>query len=166
MPIVRKGHIRSELAPPAEAIALARLIVISIYFYSALSKFDYSFLHTLGQQFLNALVGIFGASLDAWSEQDSILSTVEIGAPPPQGKLEGKVAYDEPCHLLHAQKISDPPKQLLRACGGLSLVHLDEAGRRVGEMLRRPIGADEDIRRVFTGHFLSSWLKTDPMLPC
>jgi glycolate oxidase iron-sulfur subunit len=37
------------------------------------------------------------------------------------------VAYDEPCHLLHAQKVSDPPKQLLRAIGGLSLVHLDEA---------------------------------------
>jgi glycolate oxidase iron-sulfur subunit len=28
---------------------------------------------------------------------------------------------------VHAQKISDPPKQLLRAIGGLSLVHLDEA---------------------------------------
>jgi glycolate oxidase iron-sulfur subunit len=38
-----------------------------------------------------------------------------------------KVAYDEPCHLLHAQKISEPPKQLLRAIPGVTLVPLDEA---------------------------------------
>jgi glycolate oxidase iron-sulfur subunit len=38
-----------------------------------------------------------------------------------------RVAYDEPCHLLHAQKLSDPPKQLLGAIGGLTLVPLDEA---------------------------------------
>jgi glycolate oxidase iron-sulfur subunit len=37
------------------------------------------------------------------------------------------VAYDEPCHLLHAQKISDPPKQLLAAIPGLKVVALDEA---------------------------------------
>lgn len=46
--------------------------------------------------------------------------------PPPDGPAR-RVAYDEPCHLLHAQKVSDPPKQLLRAIGGFSLVHLDEA---------------------------------------
>jgi glycolate oxidase iron-sulfur subunit len=47
--------------------------------------------------------------------------------PPPTDAASLRVAYDEPCHLLHAQKLSDPPKQLLQACGGLSLVHLDEA---------------------------------------
>ena len=38
-----------------------------------------------------------------------------------------KIAYDEPCHLLHAQRISDPPKQVLRAIPGVTLVPLDEA---------------------------------------
>ena len=54
---------------------------------------------------------------------------VELGlAPPPSSDAPAlRVAYDEPCHLLHAQKISEPPKQLLRAIDGLSLVHLDEA---------------------------------------
>jgi glycolate oxidase iron-sulfur subunit len=56
---------------------------------------------------------------------------VELGLrPPPAAPGQGtpaRVAYDEPCHLLHAQKVSEPPKQLLRAIGGLALVHLDEA---------------------------------------
>ncbi len=53
----------------------------------------------------------------------------ELGLPPaPASSVPAlRVAYDEPCHLLHAQKVSDPPKQLLRAIAGLSLVHLDEA---------------------------------------
>lgn len=56
---------------------------------------------------------------------------VELGIRPPQpapsAAPPARVAYDEPCHLLHAQKVSDPPKQVLRAIGGLALVHLDEA---------------------------------------
>jgi glycolate oxidase iron-sulfur subunit len=53
----------------------------------------------------------------------------ELGIKPPPGTEAPllRVAYDEPCHLLHAQGVSEPPKQLLRAIGGLSLVHLDEA---------------------------------------
>jgi glycolate oxidase iron-sulfur subunit len=52
---------------------------------------------------------------------------VEIGYAPPKGKLEGKVAYDEPCHLLHAQKISAAPKQVVADLPGLERVPLDEA---------------------------------------
>ena len=43
-----------------------RLVVVSVYFYSALSKFDYQFLHTLGQQFLSTLIGFVGATTDDW----------------------------------------------------------------------------------------------------
>lgn len=50
----------------ASAMGLARLLVVSFYAYSALTKFDYSFLHTLGQQFLAALVGVFGQSVEHW----------------------------------------------------------------------------------------------------
>ena len=62
------------LADAVTAIILLRLLVISFYFHSALTKLDYSFLHTLGQQFLTALVGIFGASLDGWSESARLLA--------------------------------------------------------------------------------------------
>ncbi len=41
-----------------------RLLVVSFYFYSAATKLDDSFLHTLGQQFLEALAGSRAA---AWS---------------------------------------------------------------------------------------------------
>jgi glycolate oxidase iron-sulfur subunit len=37
------------------------------------------------------------------------------------------VAYDEPCHLLHAQKISAAPKSLLRKVPGIELVPLEDA---------------------------------------
>ncbi len=52
---------------------------------------------------------------------------VEIAWTPPGGVLSGKVAYDEPCHLLHAQKISAPPKAVLQAIPGIECVPLDDA---------------------------------------
>ncbi|MBL8900337.1 MAG: 4Fe-4S dicluster domain-containing protein [Planctomycetes bacterium] len=50
---------------------------------------------------------------------------VERGLRPiaPGPKL--RVAYDEPCHLIHAQKISAAPKQLLRAIPGVELIPFD-----------------------------------------
>jgi Fe-S oxidoreductase len=52
---------------------------------------------------------------------------VEIGWTPPKGRLAGKAAYDEPCHLLHAQKISAAPKELISKIPGLELVPLEDA---------------------------------------
>jgi hypothetical protein len=52
---------------PRRAMFLLRVLVISIYFFSAVSKLDYSFLHTLGQQFLDALVGLVDGSTQNWS---------------------------------------------------------------------------------------------------
>ena len=43
------------------------------------------------------------------------------------GKIDATVAYDEPCHLLHGQKISTQPKALLGAIPGLRVVPLAEA---------------------------------------
>jgi len=45
------------------------LFVIGFYFHSAVTKFDYSFLHTLGQQFLDALAALLGTPLDDWSDR-------------------------------------------------------------------------------------------------
>jgi glycolate oxidase iron-sulfur subunit len=41
--------------------------------------------------------------------------------------LPARVAYDPPCHLLHAQRIVDPPLTVLRAIPGLELIPLAEA---------------------------------------
>jgi glycolate oxidase iron-sulfur subunit len=41
--------------------------------------------------------------------------------------LPSRVAYDPPCHLLHAQRIVEAPINVLRAIPGLELVPLAEA---------------------------------------
>ena len=43
-----------------------RRIVISIYLYSAISKLDYQFVFTVGDQMLDVLVGFLGLELDAF----------------------------------------------------------------------------------------------------
>jgi glycolate oxidase iron-sulfur subunit len=47
---------------------------------------------------------------------------VQIGIQPPKSSLDLRVAYDDPCHLLHAQRVSQPPRQMLAAIPGLTLV--------------------------------------------
>jgi len=49
-------------------LPLLRLLVIGIYFHSALSKFDASFLDTHGQQLTAAAAGAFGVSLKELSD--------------------------------------------------------------------------------------------------
>ena len=44
------------------------------------------------------------------------------------GRLQARVCYDDPCHLVHAQKVSDAPRRLLEQIPGLSLIpHEDPA---------------------------------------
>jgi glycolate oxidase iron-sulfur subunit len=43
------------------------------------------------------------------------------------GALDVRVTYDAPCHLLHAQRISAPPLQVLAAIPGITLVPLEGA---------------------------------------
>ncbi len=56
------------IADSRVALPLLRILIVSFYFHSALSKFDYTFLHTLGAQFLAALAGSVGGSVTSWSE--------------------------------------------------------------------------------------------------
>jgi glycolate oxidase iron-sulfur subunit len=51
----------------------------------------------------------------------------EIGCAPPVRGIEGKVAYAEPCHLLHAQRISAAPRALLGRIPLLQIVPLEDA---------------------------------------
>ena len=57
------------LASPRQATSMIRWIAISIYVYSAISKFDYQFVHTVGDQMLSTIVGFAGVETTDWSNQ-------------------------------------------------------------------------------------------------
>jgi len=46
---------------------------------------------------------------------------------PPARAIRLKVTYQDPCHLLHGQKIQRQPRQLLRAIPGVELIELQES---------------------------------------
>jgi glycolate oxidase iron-sulfur subunit len=49
---------------------------------------------------------------------------IEGGIHRPAGRIERLVAYDAPCHLIHAQRITQAPADVLRAIPGVTLVPL------------------------------------------
>ena len=55
-----------------------------------------------------------------------------IGLNKKLGRLEMRVAYDDPCHLLHGQGIKAAPRNLLASIPGLQLVPLPDADRCCG----------------------------------
>ena len=52
--------------------------------------------------------------------------------PEPGGYISFNVAYDPPCHLLHAQRVVTPPLAVLAAVPGLTLVPLEEPDQCCG----------------------------------
>ena len=54
-----------------DAMVWFRWIVISIYLFSALSKLDYQFTHTVGLEMLNTIVNLAGLSLADWSPEST-----------------------------------------------------------------------------------------------
>ena len=51
-----------------------------------------------------------------------------VGLRPPPGRVDARVCYDDPCHLIHAQGVADAPRRLLAAVPGIELVpHVDAA---------------------------------------
>ena len=50
-----------------------------------------------------------------------------IGLRPPRREVKLRVAYDDPCHLIHAQRIREQPRTLLKRLPGLRWVELPEA---------------------------------------
>ena len=57
---------------------------------------------------------------------------VRIGCRLPEGKIAKRVAYDDPCHLIHGQKISAEPRQLLKSIPGIEWVELPDADQCCG----------------------------------
>src|SRR5206468_10483624 len=52
--------------------------------------------------------------------------------PRPGAPLDVTVAYDPPCHLLHAQRIAEPPHQVLRAIPVLRVTSTADAAQCCG----------------------------------
>jgi glycolate oxidase iron-sulfur subunit len=63
-----------------------------------------------------------------------------LGPVLPTGRLEATVAYQDACHLQHAQKIRQQPRDLLQLIPGLTLKATNEVGVSVG----RPAGRGGD----------------------
>lgn len=49
---------------------------------------------------------------------------IEHGISPPTGQVARRVAYDAPCHLIHAQRIAQAPAEVLRSVPGIEVVPL------------------------------------------
>jgi glycolate oxidase iron-sulfur subunit len=54
-----------------------------------------------------------------------VLDALELGEP--SGRVEATVTYQEPCHLVHAQRVSGAPRRLLAKIPGLRLVEMEES---------------------------------------
>jgi len=51
----------------------------------------------------------------------------EVGLPAPKHEVKLRVTYQDPCHLAHAQRISQQPRDLLRAVPGVDFVEMPHA---------------------------------------
>ena len=59
--------------------------------------------------------------------KDAAEYLADLGLAVTPGPLRGRVTYDDPCHLLHGQKIRQQPRELLDAIPGIEDVPLGEA---------------------------------------
>src|SRR6266536_2250165 len=85
--------------------------------------------------------GILLVGDPAWSERARLFSSrvrdlaeflAEEPLRGPLGRVTKTVTYHDPCHIVHGQKISKPPRELLAQIPGLTVVPLTEADRCCG----------------------------------
>jgi glycolate oxidase iron-sulfur subunit len=85
--------------------------------------------------------GILLAGDPAWSARAGLFSSrvrdlaeflAEEPLRGPLGRVTKTVTYHDPCHIVHGQKISKPPRELLAQIPGVTVVPLVEADRCCG----------------------------------
>ena len=59
--------------------------------------------------------------------QDASQFLVDRGLQPPAHRIPLRVAYQDPCHLIHGQKVHQQPRQVLKMIPGLELVEMKES---------------------------------------
>jgi len=57
---------------------------------------------------------------------------VETGKVAPPGHIAKRITYDAPCHLIHAQRISTAPMEVLKAIPGIEIAPLRDSDRCCG----------------------------------
>lgn len=57
---------------------------------------------------------------------------VDLPFDKPEGRVERSVTYQDSCHLAHAQRITAPPREIMRAVSGLELAEMAHADRCCG----------------------------------
>ncbi len=57
---------------------------------------------------------------------------VSLPFEPPKASVNGRVTYQDPCHLAHAQRSTAPPREILNSIPGLELVEMEEASMCCG----------------------------------
>lgn len=62
--------------PPQLGMTLLRVFAVSVYFHSAAGKFDFQFLHTVGQQFLETAGGLLGLQVENWDAATRVRAAV------------------------------------------------------------------------------------------
>ena len=73
----------------------------------------------------------------------------------PRGRVDLRVTYQDPCHLAHAQGISDAPRRLLEAIPGLEFVDMEDASLCCGAA-----GIYTITQRAMSGRLLDSKMST------
>jgi glycolate oxidase iron-sulfur subunit len=64
--------------------------------------------------------------------QDITEFLVSLPLDPPKARLERKVTYQDPCHLAHAQRITQEPRAILKAIPGVQLVEMEQSAMCCG----------------------------------
>ena len=75
----------------------------------------------------SAKAGEFGDKIRDLSE-----FLVDIGLVTEMGTVKKKVTYHDPCHLAHYQKITEPPRTILKSIPGVEFIELGEASMCCG----------------------------------
>jgi glycolate oxidase iron-sulfur subunit len=89
----------------------------------------------------------------AFAEKVRDVSELLAALPPraPRAPLRARIAYHSPCHLGHAQRITEAPRALLRSIPGVELVEVPDGEQCCGSAgvynLVEPASADEVGRR-------------------
>ena len=91
--------------------------------------------------------------------KDAAEYLAEAGLVARPGALRARAAYDDPCHLLHGQRIKDQPRALLAQVPGLELLTLVEADMCCGSAGTYNVTQPELSRALLdrkVGHILAS----------
>jgi glycolate oxidase iron-sulfur subunit len=131
------GALHAHAGEHALAITLAKR---TIEVFEA-AKVDCVVVNTSGCGAHMKNYGILLAGDPAWSERARLFSSrvrdlaeflAEEPLRGPLGRVTKTVTYHDPCHIVHGQKISKPPRELLAQIPGVTVVPLAEADRCCG----------------------------------